>query len=89
MAPTKNNKTAPRARLAHKLARYVRANYIHLESSLTASNPSTTQLIKMIREKNSNNNNIINNIIRLVQDEPQFEVSIQTLLDGLLLFAVN
>ena len=44
----------------------------------------------MIREKNSNNNNnIINNIIRLVQDEPQFEVSIQTLLDGLLLFAVN
>ena len=45
----------------------------------------------MIREKNNinNNNNNINIIIRLVQDEPQFEVSIQTLLDGLLLFAVN
>ena len=44
MAPAKNNKTAPRARLAHKLARYVRANPIHLQSRLSSQNPSTTHL---------------------------------------------
>ncbi len=44
MAPSKNTKTAPRARLAHKLARYVRANPIHLQSRLSAQNPSTTHL---------------------------------------------
>lgn len=44
MAQTKNNKTAPRARLAHKLAKYVRANPIHLKSRLSQQNPSTTHL---------------------------------------------
>jgi len=36
MAPSKNNKTAPRARIAHKLAKYVRANPIHLGTGLAA-----------------------------------------------------
>ncbi len=44
MAPSKNTKTAPRARLAHKLARYVRANPINLQSRLAAQNPSTSHL---------------------------------------------
>ena len=44
MAPSKNTKTAPRARLAHKLARYVRANPINLQSKLSASNPSISHL---------------------------------------------
>ena len=44
MAQTKNNKTAPRARLAHKLARYVRANPIHLQSGASSQNPSITHL---------------------------------------------
>ncbi len=44
MAQTKNNKTAPRARLAHKLAKYVRAQPIHLQSRLSSQNPSTTHL---------------------------------------------
>jgi hypothetical protein len=46
MAQSKNTKTAPRARLAHKLARYVRANAIHLPSRLSAQNPSTSHLSK-------------------------------------------
>ena len=44
MAQNKNSKTAPRAKLAHKLARYARANPIHLQSRLAAQNPSTTHL---------------------------------------------
>ena len=44
MAPSKNTKTAPRARLAHKLARYVRANPINLQSRLASQNPSTSHL---------------------------------------------
>ena len=44
MAQSKNNKTAPRAKLAHKLARYVRANPIHLQSRLGSQNPSITHL---------------------------------------------
>lgn len=44
MAQTKNNKTAPRAKLAHKLARYVRANPIHLQGRLSSQNPSITHL---------------------------------------------
>lgn len=39
-----NTKTVPRARLAHKLARYVRANPIHVQSRLSSQNPSTTHL---------------------------------------------
>ncbi len=46
MAPSKNTKTAPRARIAHKLARYVRANPINLQSRLSAQNPSVTHLSK-------------------------------------------
>jgi len=48
MAQTKNNKTAPRARLAHKLARYVRASPIHLPTRLASQNPSTTHLSTII-----------------------------------------
>ena len=44
MAQSKNTKTTPRARLAHKLARYVRANPIHVQSRLSAQSPSTTHL---------------------------------------------
>ena len=44
MAQSKNNKTAPRAKLAHKLARYFRANPIYLQNRLAAQNPSTTHL---------------------------------------------
>lgn len=44
MAQSKNTKTAPRARVAHKLARYVRANPIHVPSRLSPQNPSTTHL---------------------------------------------
>lgn len=44
MAQGKNIKTAPRARLAHKLAKYVRANPIHIQSRLSTQNPSTTHL---------------------------------------------
>ena len=44
MAPAKNNKTAPRARLAHKLAKYVRANPIHLQGRLGSQNPSISHL---------------------------------------------
>jgi hypothetical protein len=44
MAPSKNTKTAPRARLAHKLARYVRANPVHLPSRLSSENPSVSHL---------------------------------------------
>ncbi len=44
MAPSKNTKTAPRARLAHKLARYVRANPTNLQTKLSAQNPSITHL---------------------------------------------
>ena len=44
MAPSKTTKTAPRARLAHKLAKYVRANPIHLQSRLGSQNPSVTHL---------------------------------------------
>ena len=43
MASSKNNK-APRARIAHKLARYVRANPINLDSKINAQNPSITHL---------------------------------------------
>lgn len=43
MAQSKNNK-APRARIAHKLARYVRANPINLQGKLGAQNPSITHL---------------------------------------------
>ena len=44
MAPSKNTKTAPRARIAHKLAKYVRANSINLQSKLSQSNPSVSHL---------------------------------------------
>jgi hypothetical protein len=44
MAQTKNTKTAPRARLAHKLAKYVRANAVHHPSRLSGQNPATTHL---------------------------------------------
>ncbi len=43
MAPSAP-KTAPRARLAHKLAKYVRANPIHLQSRLASQNPSIAHL---------------------------------------------
>lgn len=43
MAQSKNNK-APRARIAHKLARYVRANPINLQGRLGPTNPSITHL---------------------------------------------
>jgi hypothetical protein len=46
MAQGKAVKTAPRARLAHKLAKYVRANPIHLQSRLASQNPSVTHLSK-------------------------------------------
>ncbi len=39
-----NTKTAPRARLAHKLAKYIRANSVHIQSRLSTQNPSTTHL---------------------------------------------
>ncbi len=44
MAQSKTTKTAPRARIAHKLARYVRAQPIHIQSRLSTQNPSTTHL---------------------------------------------
>jgi len=44
MANAKNNKTAPRAKLAHKLAKYVRANQTHVPARLSQENPSTTHL---------------------------------------------
>lgn len=44
MAQSKTTKTAPRARLAHKLAKYVRANPIHIQTRLSTQNPSTTHL---------------------------------------------
>jgi len=40
-------KTVPRARIAHKLAKYVRASPIHLQSRLGAQNPSTSHLSKI------------------------------------------
>lgn len=39
-----NTKTAPRARLAHKLAKYVRATPIHIQSRLSSQNPSVSHL---------------------------------------------
>jgi hypothetical protein len=47
MAPSKTTKTAPRARLAHKLARYVRANPVNLQSKLSSQNPSISHLSKI------------------------------------------
>jgi len=39
-----NNKTVPRARLAHKLAKYVRATPVHLPSRLSSQNPTVSHL---------------------------------------------
>lgn len=39
-----NNKTAPRARLAHKLAKYVRASPVHLPTRLSSESPSVAHL---------------------------------------------
>ena len=44
MTQAKNNKTVPRARLAHKLAKYVRASPIHLQGRLRSQDPSITHL---------------------------------------------
>jgi len=44
MTQAKNNKTAPRARLAHKLAKYVRANPIHVQSRSSVQSPSVSHL---------------------------------------------
>ncbi len=44
MTQAKNNKTAPRARLAHKLAKYVRASPLHLQSRVSSQNPSISHL---------------------------------------------
>lgn len=38
------SKTVPRARLAHKLAKYIRATPIHVQSRLSTQNPSVTHL---------------------------------------------
>lgn len=43
MAPSAT-KTAPRARLAHKLAKYIRATPIHFQSKLATQNPSVAHL---------------------------------------------
>jgi large subunit ribosomal protein L6e len=48
MAPSKNNKTPPRARLAHKLAKYLRATPIHLPTSLSSQNPSLNHLSNLL-----------------------------------------
>lgn len=44
MAPSKNNKTAPRASVAHKLAKYVRSNPVHLQSKPSTQKPSLSHL---------------------------------------------
>ena len=44
-----NNKTAPRARLAHKLAKYIRAAPVHLPSRLSSQSPSVSHLSILYR----------------------------------------
>jgi len=44
MAQSKNTKSAPTARIAHKLARYVRASPTHIPARLSQESPSTTHL---------------------------------------------
>lgn len=44
MVEAKNKKTAPRSRIAHKLAKYVRANPVHHPSTLSPQYPSVTHL---------------------------------------------
>jgi len=44
MAKGNNTKTAPRANISHKLAKYVRANPTHIPARLSQENPSTTHL---------------------------------------------
>lgn len=38
------SKTVPRARIAHKLAKYTRAAPVHVKSRLSTQNPSVTHL---------------------------------------------
>ena len=43
-------KTPARARIAHKLARYVRANKVHLSEKFDAASPSISHLSNLLIE---------------------------------------